>query len=73
MDVGILNTDDVYTRSGVLPTRQNEATQNDSSPSSSRKGQQSHRLTSEPVVTIYIPSIRKRPNVIAVKTRKTAT
>ena len=71
-DVGILNTDDVYTRSEVLPTRRNEATQNDSSPSLSWKGQQSHRLTSEPVVTSVRPSIRKRPNVIAVETRKTA-
>ena len=68
----MLNTDDVYTRSEVLPTRRNEATQNDSSPSSSWKGQQSHRLTSEPVVTSVRPSIRKRPNVIAVETRKTA-
>ena len=71
-DVGILNTDDVYTRSEVLPTRRNEATQNDDSPSSSWKGQQSHRLTSEPVVTSVRPSFRKRPNVIAVETRKTA-
>ena len=69
-DVGILNTDDVFTRSEVLPTRRNEATQNDSS--SRRKGQQSHRLTSEPVVTSIRPSIRKRPNVIAVETGKTA-
>ena len=71
-EVGILNTDDDYTRLEVLPNRRNEAAQNDSSPSSSRKGPQSHRLTSEPVVTSVRPSFRKRPNVIAVETRKTA-
>ena len=32
-EVGILNTVDGYTRSEVLPTRRNEAAQNDSSPS----------------------------------------
>ena len=32
-EVGILNTVDGYTRSEVLPTRQNEVAQNDSSPS----------------------------------------
>ena len=72
-EVGILNTDDVYTRSEVLPTRRNQAAQNDSSPSSIRKGPQSHQLTSEPVVTSVRPSFRKRPNVIAVETRKTAS
>ena len=71
-EVGIINTVDGYTRSKVLPTRRNEAAQNDSSPSSSRKGPQSHRLTSEPVLTNVRPSFRKRPNVIAVETRKTA-
>ena len=71
-EVEILNTVDGHTRSEVLPTRRNEAAQNDSSPSSSRKGPQSHRLTSEPVLTSVRPSFRKRPNVIAVETRKTA-
>ena len=71
-EVGILNTDDGYTRSEVLPTRRNEAAQNDSLPSSSRKVPQSHWLTNEPVVTSAKPSFRKRPNVIAVETRKTA-
>ena len=71
-EVGILNTVDGYTRSEVLPTRRNEAAQNNSSPFSSRKGPQSHRLTSEPVLTSVRPSFRKRPNVIAVETRKTA-
>ena len=55
-EVGILNTVDSYTRLEVLPTRRNEAAQNDSSPSSSRKGPQSHRLTSEPVLTSVKPS-----------------
>ena len=72
MEVGILNTDDGYARSEVLPTRRNEVAQNDSLTSSSRKGPQSHWLTSEPVVTSVRPSFRKRPNVIAVETRKTA-
>ena len=70
-----VNTVDSDTRSEVLPIRRNEATQNDSSPSSSRNGPQSHRLarlTSEPVLTSVRPSFRKRPNVIAVETRKTA-
>ena len=71
-EVDILNTVDGYTRSEVLPTRQNEVAQNDSSPSSSRKGPQSHRLTSEPALTSVRPSFRKIPNVIAVETRKTA-
>ena len=71
-EVGILNTVDGYTRSEVLLIRRNEAAQNDSLPSSSRKGPQSHRLTSEPVLTSVRPSFRKRPNVIAVETRKTA-
>ena len=35
-------------------------------------GPQSHRLTSEPVSTSVRPTIRKRPNVIAVETRKAA-
>ena len=67
-----VNTVDSDTRSEVLPIRRNEATQNDSSPSSSRKGPQSHRLMSELVLTSARPSFRKRPNVIAVETRKTA-
>ena len=67
-----VNTVDSDTRSEVIPIRQNGATQNDSSPSSSRNGPQSHRLTSEPVLTSVRPSFRKRPNVIAVETRKTA-
>ena len=67
-----VNTGDSDTRSEVLPTRRNEATQNDSSPPSSQNGPQSHRLTSEPVLTSVRPSFRKRPNVIAVETRKTA-
>ena len=33
---------------------------------------QSHRLTSEPVLTSVSPSFRKRPNAIAVETRKKA-
>ena len=66
-EVGILNTDDGYTWSEVLPTRQNEAAQNDSPPSSCRKGPQLHRLTSEPVLTSMRPSfttirtLRRRP------------
>ena len=64
-EVGILNIDDGYTRSDVLQTRRNEAAQNDSLPSSSWKGPQSHRLSVK-------PSFRKRPNVIAVETRKMA-
>ena len=47
----LVNTVDSDTRSEVVPIRRNEATQNDSSPSSSRNGPQSHRLTSEPVLT----------------------
>ena len=41
-----VNTVDSDTRSEVIPIRRNEVTQNDSSPSSSRNGPQSHRLTS---------------------------
>ena len=67
-----VNTVDSDTRSEVIPIRRNEATQNDSSPSSSRNGPQSHRLTSEPVLTSVRPSFRKRLNVIAVERRKTA-
>ena len=40
--VNMLNTVDSDTRSEVLPIRQNEATQNDSSPSRNRNGPQSH-------------------------------
>ena len=72
MEVNMLNTVDSDTRSEVLPIRRNEATQNDSSPSRNRNGPQSHRLTSEPVSTSVRPTIRKRPNVIAVETRKAA-
>ena len=68
----MLNTVDSDTRLEVLPIRRNEATQNDSSPSSSRNGSQSHRLTSGPILTSARPSLRKRPNVIAVETRMTA-
>ena len=39
-EVGILNTDDGYTRSEMLPTRRNEAAQNDSLPPSSWRGPQ---------------------------------
>ena len=67
-----VNTVDSDMRSKVIPIRRNEATHNDSSPSSSRNGPQSHRLTSEPVLTSVRPSFRNRPNVIAVETRKTA-
>ena len=70
--VNMLNTVDGNTRSEVLPMRRNEATQNESSPSRNRDGPQSHRLTSEPVLTSVRPTIRKRPNVIAVETRKAA-
>ena len=65
-EVNMLNTVDSDTRSEVLPARRNEVTQNDSSPSRNRNGPQSHRLTSEPVLTSVRPTIRKRPNVIAV-------
>ena len=67
-----VNTVDSDTRSEVVPIRRNEVTQKDSLPSSSRNGPQSHRLTSEPVLTSVRPSFQKRPNVIAVETRKTA-
>ena len=71
--VNMLNTVDSNTRSEVLPIRRHEATQNDSSPSRNRDGPQSHRFTSEPVLTSVRPIIRKRPNVIAVETRKAAS
>ena len=73
-EVGILNTVDGCTRSKVffLLIRRHEVTQNYGLVSTSRKGPQSHRLTSEPVLTSVRPSFRKRPNVIAVETRKTA-
>ena len=70
--VNMLNTVDSDTRSEVLPIEQNEATQNDSSPSRNRNGPQSHRLTSETVSTNVRSTIRRRPNVIAVETRKAA-
>ena len=69
-EINMLNTVDSNTRSEVLPIRRNEATQNDSSPSRNRNGPQSHRLTSEPVSTNVRPTVRKRPNVIAVETRE---
>ena len=72
MEVNMLNTVDGDTRSEVLLIRRKEATQNNSSPSRNRNGQHSHRLTSEPVSTKVKPTIRKRPNVIAVETRKAA-
>ena len=51
IDWNVVQYDSVITvdsdmRSEVIPIRRNEATQNDSSPSSSRNGPQSHRLTS---------------------------
>ena len=69
-EVNRLKTVDRDTRLEVSPIRRNEATQNDSSPSRNRNGPQSHRLMSEPVSTSVRPTIRKRPNVIAVETRK---